>query len=320
MLRWIPLVLALGCSGDDPGSSDGDPIVAPADPYAPIVPSFELEDVDFEGARVAVYVPEDPSALLFVFHGTDGDIASVTQIDWIALYNLLVPHGVGLVIASSVDREEKVWDSHDEDATTNDDFPRLARLRDHLIETTTAEEDTPVLSIGFSNGANFAPLFTNMANDAGWNVRGFSSHQGGQQQVTGLPGIWVSAENDEISGQPDNIEPLAQQCTEFTHRTCPHYVGHEIPLHPDWFARMPNYTLAQSHAMFDELVEMEIVSESGDRLVEIEDMEAVFEEYLGTSHAPSPSLVPTQLRVVWATHRFSSEHAVEEATWFLEQL
>lgn len=326
MIRWIPL-LVVGCSGSGDGdpSSDGEdtdvePIPWGSGPFAPITPTFQFEDIDFEGSRVTVHIPENPVGLLFVFHGTDGDIASVSQIEWIELYDLLVPQGVGIVLSSSVDRVERVWDSHDEDPATNDDFPRLSRLRDQLIETTAVDADTPILSIGFSNGANYALVFTNMAHAEGWDVRGFSSHQGGQQVTTLLPGIYASAENDELSGQPDNMAPLADLCSDFTQRTCPHYVGHEIPLDPEWFARMPYYTVQQSQAMFDELVGMGIVDSEGGRLTDLLEMESVFETYLATSQAPSPSWIPTQLRVVWATHRFSSEHAAEEAAWLVDQL
>ena len=93
-----------------------------------------------------------------------------------------------------------------------------------------------------------------------------------------------------------------------------------MELHPDWFAKLPNYSVQQSNAMFDELVDMEIVDNNGLRLIEIAEMEEVLAEYLVTSQAPSPTLPPTQLRVVWATHRFSSEHAAEEATWLVDQL
>lgn len=325
---WTALAAA-ACTGhgaDDPFTDasapgdDDDDDAGPTTATGDIVPNFQFTDQDFEGGRVTTYMPDDPTGVLFVFHGTNGDIASVTQIEWIELYDLLAPHGVGFVLSNSVDRVEMQWDTNHQDGAANEDFPRLDRLRDHLIDTTGLEADTPVLSIGFSNGANFATLFANMAFADGWPFRAFDAHQGGMYVDTPVPGIFVSAVNDESGGTPDQLGPLSEACTSQTARTCPHYTGHEIPLVPLRFDRLPTYSAEQSQAIFDELVDMQIVAEDGSRVIDLADMEDVFTTYIHDSQAPSPSMVPTQLRVVWATHRFSSEHADQEADWLLDQL
>jgi hypothetical protein len=323
------LLLSVGCAGGDPPTSPtapapdtgtDDSLVVTSDPYATVTPAFTLTDSDFEGRRLSTAIPDDPRALLFVFHGANGDVASVTQTEWIVLYNQLVPHGVGLVLTVALDQESVQWDLSPGPA--NPDFQRLSRIRDQLVQTTEVDASTPVLAMGFSHGAGFTPVFASLAVDAGWEVRGMAYHQGGSLGRVAVPGFFVSAENDEEGGTPDRIGSLAEICSYETGTPCPHRVGHEVPLDPRRFARLPAYGETQSQAIFDELVGMGLVDAAGDRTVDLAATtpDEVMDAYIRTSQAPSPSLPPTQLRVVWATHRFSGEHAIEEATWLLDRI
>ncbi|MEZ4234621.1 MAG: hypothetical protein R3F59_00330 [Myxococcota bacterium] len=322
MRCWTLLLAA--CAGGEavdtatpsPTSSTADPTIT-WDRYATIEPNFSMVDEDFEGRRLTTAIPDDPVALLFVFHGANGDVTTVTQIEWIELYDLLVPQGVGLVLTVSLDAEGGMWDQSE--SPDNPDFQRLVRVRDHVIETSAATADTPVLALGFSHGAGFAPVFATLGHDAGWDVRGFDAHNSPSIHPMAVPGFFVSAENDEQSGTPDRVGEVAAECEAWTGEDCPHRVGHEILLDPRRFARLPAYGEAASQAIFDELVGMGFVDDSGARLVDLqaEGVDALMDAYIRTSQLPSPTLPPTQLRVVWATHRCSSEHAVEEAAWLL---
>jgi hypothetical protein len=325
LLLWLSLP---ACSGGAPDpeplgadtASESSSTLVPIDPYATVTPSFAFADQDFEGRRLTTAIPDDLRGLLFVFHGTNGDIPAVTQTEWIVLYNLLVPQGVGLVLTAALDDQAAQWDLSP--TPDNADYQLLSRIRDHLVATTEADADTPVLSIGFSHGAAFASVFANLAADDGWNVRGFAYHQGGTVGRLVVPGFFVSAENDEEGATGDRVAEQAETCSALVNEPCPHRVGHEIPLHPLRFARLTAYGDEQSRSIFDELVGMGLVDPDGARLVDLDEggVDAIMEEYIRTSEAPSPSLPPTQLRVVWATHRFSAEHAVEEAGWLLDRL
>jgi hypothetical protein len=318
---FFPFLLACGPSGPATESTSVNTGVE-ATPYEqlPVRASFPWTKESYEGKSIQYYIPEEPKAVLWVFHGTAGGFGSVTQIEWLEIYNLLVPFGVAIVLNESLDREAEQWQIDTTDPAENLDFVRLAEVRDYLNATTALSEATPVLAIGFSNGAWFATRFVNMAQQSGWDVRAFIVHNSANYAGDGIPGLWVSAENDDKNGGPESVETAAAECTLAAGEECPFVHGVEIPLDPRRFARLPEYSLAQSQNIFDELVEFEYVDADGERLIEdLTDLDGLMTEYSARSEMPFPTLPPTQLRVVWATHRVSSQHVVEETDWLLSR-
>jgi hypothetical protein len=324
-LGW--LWVSLGCAGGE-GTTDGftpyGGTGVEATPYEniPIKPSFQWTEDVYEGKSVQYYVPENPTAALWAFHGTNGGFGTVTQIEWIELYNRLVPFGVAIILNESLDRDAQQWDNGSVDPSVNPDFVRLAAVREYLVATTPLSEATPVLAVGFSNGGGFATRFSNMARTSGWDMRGFSVHNSDSYAGGGVGGIWTSAENDLENGQVSDVDDEAAACTAQSGAECPHLRGTEIPLDPRRFGRLSAYSISKSQEIFDELVDFEYVDADGVRLVPDvgEDIEALMADYISRSRMPSPTLPPTQLRVVWATHRFSSQHINEEADYLLDLL
>lgn len=308
---------ACGGSTTPVGDDDDDTVVT--DPYADIVPLHPFVDEAFEGERLSRWIPEHPRAVLFPLHGSEGGFESVTQIDWIALYNLLEEEDVGVVLTQSRDREGGVWAVEPVDAT-NVDFVWLSHVRDHLIDTTAVTADTPVLFVGFSNGAHFGTRVANIAQGEGWDVPAYAIHQGKSYEEGTLPAFLVSAENDETGATGPEYADASERCRESTGQPCPTAIGTEIALDPRWFARLPNYDEEESGRLFDELVDMRIVDPDGQRLIDLADLEGVLSVYEHDSRAPDPSSVSAQLRVVWATHRFSAQHVAQEADFLLGHL
>src|SRR5688500_17011266 len=94
LVVWI--ALAAGCSGDatdkDGGDKDGTdapPVTVTAYEELPIASHFEWVDEEFEGGRLTTYMPSNPRAVLFAFHGTNGGVDTVLQTEWLELYNQL---------------------------------------------------------------------------------------------------------------------------------------------------------------------------------------------------------------------------------------
>lgn len=319
------VILAAGCSGGD-GGGDKDsgppPVTVTAYEELPIASHFPWIDEEFDGGRLTYYVPiATPRAVLFALHGSDGGVETVLQTEWLELYNLLEAQGFAFILAQSLDRQIKQWDTtKTEDPLDNADFERLSRIRDHLVAETSLEESTPVFSAGFSNGGAFSVVFTGFAFEQGWDVRGFLAHNSAYPVDTPVPGAFISAEHDETGGTPENVDEVARACSDYLGMPCPHFRGTEIPLDPRRFARLPQYTLDQSQLIFDELVAMQFVDANGGRLVPLDDVDGVMDQYIATSNAPIPTMPPTQLRVVWATHRVSSQHMPEEVAFLLDQL
>jgi hypothetical protein len=325
-LGFVALVVA-GCSGNDkPGDTgentpDQPPVLVEAPPYdlLPIKALFQFTDGEVDGRRIMYYAPEGPPrALLFAFHGGNGGFQTVTQEEWLELYNLLVPFDVAIVLSESLDRQTEEWSI--EPGLNNLDWLETVKVRDFLIEETSVEEDTKVISVGFSSGGNFSDVFVANALASGWDVPTYSVHQSGRYTGPGVPAIFFSAENDESAGPPEDVGKSAEECSSWLATECPHIIGTEIPLDERRFARLPQYSIEDSAVLWQELVDLGFIDQNGVRLVDIADPDAVMAAYERQSQGRYPSLPPTQLRVVWATHRFSSQHVVEEANWFLQHI
>lgn len=310
---------AIGCVATVDGPSPNGYTETDWTPYEelPIKETFQWTSDRFDGKALRYYMPEEPTAVLWAFHGTNGGFGTVTQIEWIELYNRLVPYGVGIILTESEDRVVQQWDLTS-NPNQNVDFVKLQGVRDYLVSTTGLSESTPMLAVGFSNGGNFAPVFSSMAKRVGWDIRGFSVHSAGDYGGDGIPGIYTSAEWDETV-DAEQVARAAENCSEATGTECPLLVGTEIPMDPRRFARLALYSLRTSQDIFDELVEMEYIDADGNRLATglPGDIDELMNTYIAKTKMPSPTMPPTQIRVVWSTHRFSSQHVNEEVEYLL---
>lgn len=320
------LSLAAGCGGPDETDTTTPYGYGETDwtPYQtlPVKAQFQWTEDTYDAKPIQYYIPEEPAAVLWVFHGSDGGFATVTQIEWLELYNRLVPHGVAILLNESLDRDSRQWDNSSGDPDSNPDFQRLREVWDYLVATTPLSENTPMLAVGFSNGGGFTTRFTSMARQVGWDIRGFSVHNSANYFGGGMPGIFTSAEWDAENGGPEAVEQSAEACSDQAGTECPHLRGTEVPMDPRRFARLPAYSLGQSQQIFDELVEFEYIDADGNRLVDdlLTDIERLMSDYIQRSKMPSPTLPPTQIRVVWATHRVSSQHVDAEVDYLLDLL
>jgi hypothetical protein len=326
-------LLTLACvSGVRVDDGDGDGFETPdggtftvGTPYdtLPVKQTFQLTDDVYDGMPVKYYIPDEPRAALWAFHGSDGGFATVTQLEWIEFYNALVPLGFAIILTESLDRDRRQWDTSTTSPTENVDFPRLAGMRDFLVATTPLSEETPTFGMGFSNGGAFVSMFAGMAQQSGWDMRGFACHNAGGYSGGSVPGVYVDAENDLVAGGTDSAQRGADQCTSASGRECPVLHGTVVPLDPRRFARMQAYSLEQSQKGFDELRDaFGWIDDDGNLLLEDvgEQIDALMVQYIGDTSMPSPTLPPTQLRVVWATHRVSSQNLVPEVEYFLSLL
>ena len=350
-MRWNPAwlvtlvaLVAVGCGGGDGGRNDGDgdtltdtTVVGDDDdddvshsttPWTEVETtqaeccrsvelSFEFTETGSEElGRWAYAVPEGPIGAVVVFHGSNGSIAAVQQTEWLELYNLLYPRGIGLILVNSPDRDTKQWS--EEPVGANPDVDAVEAVLAEVSATTAWDIDDPLISIGFSNGAKFANLFAEDAKLRGRDVKGAVMHQGSFDGLgEGLPGLWVSAENDDAGGGPERMDDNATAQGNGSL----HLRGTEVALHPNRFAKIPSVQPEESQAYFDYLVEEKIIDADGWRLfafdADPDEQADGLERYL-----PFPAIteVVTQLRVVWAIHRFSAQHKVEEAAWIEAQL
>ncbi len=326
MRWWGALAVLAACSNDpsDEGGGDApverDPPVE-TDPYVKIEPIFGDWDKDRleEGDKLGYFyhVPENPIGLVWGFHGTNGSAKSLQQEEWVVFFNQLAQRGIGHVLTQSIDREDGIWSS--DGSPSNPDWQRVERIFDVLVADGVVPADIPQAAVGFSRGTQMNATWATLADLDGWDVRALVSHNGlGTRSITYLPVFYVAAENDTAGGNEAAMRPVAQDCG----RPCKFRLGREIPLDPRRFLRL-GVTEERSTSLFEELEMLEFIDKDGERIVDLgttsESQEEVFDSWQQQSRT-NVSLALTQLRVVWATHRFSSEHATAEADFLLDVL
>lgn len=258
------------------------------------------------GERYMAWVPEQPVAALWVFHGNGGDIGKLQQLEYLRVYNPLIADGYAILAKESLIRgNDAHWDYEKDSADKNPDMIALQALRAKLIDETGLEEETPMFGVGFSGGASFVGTWAELGRrDFGWDIRGIDCHNGSPGLLPAMDSMHNHAENDDANSAEAGYQDMEEAYPKRTHELAIHA---EVPLDPLRMLSL-GYSEEDSIAVFGELVEMGLIDSDGVRIFDIGDLENVLDEYSRQSTAPSPEKVTGVLRVVWATHRLNGEN------------
>jgi dienelactone hydrolase len=265
---------------------------------------IEAYEVPEEDMRYMLYVPENPKAWLWVFHGTGGDIGNLQQVEYLRVYNPLIADGYAIAATESLERGgDAQWDHEASSADENIDMVRIKWLRDYLVDTTALEDTTPMFAMGFSNGAEFAGTFTYLGiRDYGWDIRGADLHSGSPASFAKIDTWHQQAENDTVTaerGYDGYLEEAPKQEHTFV-------IHPEVLLDPMRMISI-GFDEAESQAVFDELLEMGFIDAAGERTFDIGEVESVLDTFMAQSTTPAADKVGAVLRVVWATHRVNGD-------------
>jgi len=138
-----------------------------------------FEPSEFRDRAILTAVPDEPRALVFVFHGTGGSSRFIDRPQTRAVVDRLYRAGYALVSADSKDRGPRnKWKIKDAGAKSNIDIRDMLALREHLVETTGIEAATPVFTMGMSNGGAFCSLFGYVASANGVPVAAIANYMG----------------------------------------------------------------------------------------------------------------------------------------------
>lgn len=319
MSRVVLSLLLAACSG---GRGDGDASEttdAATDEdwpplYEPLVPVETLQRDTFEDTKIAFWVPDAPTGVVFIFHGTGGDADFVDFPEVTGWINGATARGLAIVSASSDSRAPARWDTDEPDPEKNADLGRLSRLREAMIAETTIDERTPVYALGFSNGATFAGNFAQFAADAGWPFGGAFVHNSSVFRPGGgaveAPIVFVPSEMDDrvalsqIQASYDRQQGAGQPTWWLLNEE------HRLP--PTRFLRVAGIDAEQSQQAFDFYVENEVVDADGVRLVPIEEAEARIEELRDPMPVPYSAKIGGQMHVVFTLHKFDGGRVEDE--------
>jgi dienelactone hydrolase len=335
---WALAVTAMvvsGCKGGGSGTDDGtlgdddddDDAVHSTVPWSQVETTmpeccslvktiFQWEEGALTHSRAEWAVPEDPIGAVIILHGSSGNIAAVQQAEWLQLYNVLYPRGIAILMTQSIDRDSGQWSL--EADPNNEDIDHIEEMIAAAAEATDLEVDDPIVTVGFSNGAAFSRVLADALLTRGRNVKGAVMHNGGPGAVAqGIPGLWVTAENDDTGGGADALGAWADEQADGTH-----FAGYEVPMERYRFAKVPAFTQNESSMLFDYIVDdLGWFDADGVRQIEFEgDPDKFADQLTGDLQVNYAVDAMQQLRVVWALHRMSSQFKLEEAAWIEERM
>jgi poly(3-hydroxybutyrate) depolymerase len=158
---------------------------------------------EFQGRPVLSAIPKNPKGLVFLFHGSGGTVRFAQRNETTAAFKPLAGLGYGWAASQSAQREAPTrWLNADADLSSNADLSFMLAFYRNLVETGQISKDTPVFTMGMSNGGGFATLFANVALTQGVPVKAVANYMGTRPATvnnTMLPQIFfVLAPNDGI--------------------------------------------------------------------------------------------------------------------------
>ena len=295
-------------SGTDPYVDEG-PLQ-----FSPIV---QYDNFPFQNFPVTYYIPPDPVAVVWLFHGSNGSVAFAKKIETIATTNELVVEGFGFIATESTDRASGKWDNNDSNPSTNEDLARLLALRDEIIATTDMTEDTPQYGIGFSGGGAMSTHFLTVLRDLDMPYR--ASHpncsSGRGDSAGDIPIIWTIAVNDpQPSAESDYASRVSSGLPSELN------FAQEVPIDPMYFTKNPSVGESASQKTYDEMVRLGMIDVDGNRIVPDSDLENWISTFEREANVASPTLRSEEIRVAWAMHRMNGTYAREVRDFFLDHL
>jgi predicted esterase len=336
-------VVAVGCGRDvtaasSPGSSDvvattTAPPTAPIDPALgvatePVVATYQVQRSSFEGFAVDSYVPEHPAGVVYLFHGTGGDATFATRLESVDVLDELVARGYGFVATESTNRQTKQWNTDDPSMDSNPDLARMARLRQHVIDTTAVEPDTPTYGIGMSNGAAFVALWAAASTRAGQPVAAIGMYMAPVTRATmsiggvPVPTFMVTGATDSITNPANEQATLAAIGTKGIPTEY-----HQVPernVVAARYLRIPGVDETTAAGIVQALQDANVVDASGRLLVDPAKLTDPDEQKtvdrgiaLPTSLTPSQQVdVQAETKAMIGEHQFNAEFKVANADFF----
>lgn len=301
------------------------PIAAPvATAQTPDAPRSE----QIEGRNTLRYIPAEPRGLIFLFHGSGGSENFATND---ATQQTLAPFmkaGYGFAASASLQREEpQRWDLTSGDPQVNADVAYMLDLHRRLVASGEIKADTPVFTMGMSNGGGMANLFGLAAKQAGLPVKAVANYMGPfPAPMTAMiasgakpaPTFVVVAERDGLVSHA-NVLAAAGRVKEMG-VTVETHLKTETTLTPTAFTGIGGMDTAASAAIFDNLVKLGVVDASGKRLfatgkptITRED-QAALRDML--PEGENRRAIYSALLTTWGAHMMRSDLADEQFAFF----
>ncbi|HEX2736871.1 MAG TPA: hypothetical protein VHP57_01915 [Acidimicrobiia bacterium] len=303
-----------------------DPAVGVA--TGPVRPVVAFNPSTFEGYHVYSSIPDHPVGVVYLFHGSGGGADIATKLETVDVLNTLISRGYGFVATESTNRTAKQWNVSDPSMTANADLARMARLRQHIVDTTAVDAGTPTFGIGMSNGSAFAALWAAASTKAGMPVRAVALYMAGPtravEQIGGLrvPTFMVVGQNDTRTSPPKERDDVARIAAAGI-PTELHEVK-ERPVTAVRYLRIPGIDQATADAIVAAYRQAGFIDAGGNLTVALPKIVAGAQGNNLKSRVKLPaSLTPAQRQAVGnetlaaiGEHQFNAEFKIQNADFF----
>jgi len=294
----------------------------------PITPVVAFVDDTFEGFPVVSYIPANPKAIVFVFHGSGGGANVVHKVATLDVLNALIADGYGIAATGSTESTERTgdkrWEVSNLSLTTNPDLARLARLHANLVDTTPLEASTPIVGIGHSNGGRFVTLWGEAWKDAGYPVRAIWASAGRvANPVTNAGGLTVptfvvGAANDFTAPPGGSVDGYNETLAAGTAAEL--HINLEQKLRVVPFLRIPGIDVAKANEVVAALTTTGVWDAAGARIVNPvqkasqQAETAALPAWVGPAGLTND--ISNAVALVLAVHQFTAEFKAEGKAFF----
>jgi hypothetical protein len=290
--------------------------------FNPVVESQAIYSIsDFEGLRVASYIPGSPVGIIYVFHGRRNSVDFGWEVETIDTLNEFTARGYGFVISESVERGgEMRWNTSNGSLSGNPDLARMERLHQSVRDSTGVDSGTPIFTLGHSNGSRFATLFGQTMADAGYPVRAVGAYMGETADPVranySVPTFFATADNDPLTPSTAVVQSYFDQVTKGASADL--RIGVEQTLSPLRFMRIAGVDGNLAQEIYNYLVIQFIWYPDGNRLMDTpgQAIGAVESAVLPPAAEPFRAEIVRQAQVVLAGHPFRADFKVDLANWF----
>ena len=299
---------------------------------AQVRPSATWRNENINGRETIRSIPPTPIAIVYLFHGSGGSEAFATRLHSRRVVEKLLGSRYGFAAAPSADREPPAqWDLRSIDPDLNADVAYMLNLHQTLIGRGEISRETPLFTMGMSNGGGFANLFAVSAATRGLTVKAIADYMGpiplpAREQARSLghfpPLFVVLGENDGLVSS-ETVGNVAASLKS---------AGSQVELHlmrehrvtADTFRDVPRLTTDGQTALVTALVTKGVLDAQGRRLIFRDRPKLGRAEMAELAQlmpkGPAARDALNELLIAWAGHQMRSDLADQQVRFFDRQL
>ncbi|MEM9529169.1 MAG: T9SS type A sorting domain-containing protein, partial [Bacteroidota bacterium] len=301
------------------------------------MPDYRLNYEQIMGANhlknVYHFLPVQSKGAIWFFHGTSGSASVwVRNTENRSMVNAAIAAGYGVVITeaeeSTLDRDlngdgKLRWQTFPADTINGIDYLNLRIILDTLKQRGLLATNTPLFSVGMSNGGAFSASVSELLPFSGGvsycapGARIFAANRSSPFAFR-----MAKFDDNEQVGPEGNYTAFQHDAILADRGICHDYLLQDRqPLYPERFARIPGVSLSQSNTLYEELVANNHLSTHG-FLVSSATIVASFQAQPANYPALSALTLPqrreflNQLKANNAEHNFFSGANQQTLTFF----